>query len=152
MTREVESLLKPDPVTCPCGCGMTGRAVKTRKDHVRGCPCRPCFSGRSSKKGKKLHRDLARQIGAASPSGRVTSNEEAWRGAWRVEAKTGSQVHAIYSKYYAAKAQSEQAKSYGDHRPFVFLVHRGEKGSKPLAVVELEVLQNMTLIVQEVVS
>lgn len=71
---------------------------------------------------------------------------------WRVELKTGAQAGPVVTRWRLSRDQSDAAKSMGDHRPFVAIFDTRRKGDPVLAVVELEVLQNMTLIVQEVVS
>lgn len=150
--REVVSLLKPEPEPCPCGCGKVGRPTK-KTGHPRTCVCRnKCLPGRNSRQGKAAHRKIARALGAATPGRGSSSHEESWVHPWRVEVKTGAQAGPVVTRWRLSKEQSDQSKSMGDHRPFVAIFDTRSKGDPVLAVVELEVLQAMTLIVQEVVS
>ena len=137
-------------VDCPCGCGAYGMPTK-RRGHPRTCKCKACVAGRNSRQGKAGHRKIARMIGAATPGRGATSHEESMTGPWRVEIKTGAQAGPVVTRYRLSREQSEASKSLGDHRPFVAIFDTRRKGDPVLAVVELEVLHNMTLVVQEVV-
>ena len=46
-------------------------------------------------------------------------HEEHWGGRFRIEVKAGAQVGPITTRFSAAQAQSEVARSYGDIRPFI---------------------------------
>lgn len=138
-------------VDCPCGCGAYGMPTKKR-GHPRTCKCRACVAGRNSRQGKAGHRKIARQLGAATPGRGSSSHEESWVSPWRVEVKTGAQAGPVVTRWRLSRDQSDASKSLGDHRPFVAIFDTRRKGDPVLAVVELEVLQAMTLIVEEVVS
>jgi hypothetical protein len=53
--------------------------------------------------------------------GHLTRHEENWGGRFRTEIKAGAQVGPIHTRFQAAKAQSDAAKSLGDIRPFVMV-------------------------------
>lgn len=148
---DVTPNFKAEKIDCPCGCGAHG-VPKGKRSHPRQCTCRPCVAGRNSRQGKAGHRKVARLLGAATAGRGSSSHEESWVHPWRVELKTGAQAGPVVTRWRLSRDQSEAAKSTGDHRPFVAIFDTRRKGDPVLAVVELEVLQNMTLIVQEVVS
>lgn len=125
----------PYKTDCPCGCGLFG--TPTKRGHVRLCRCKPCLAGKNSRRGKALHRKVARQLGTA-PKGFATSSEEAWRVPWaRLEVKTGAQAGPVHTRWEAARNQSNVSRPLGDGRPFVFVAWTGKNGEPPLAVIEL---------------
>lgn len=150
MSADVESLLKVK-VQCPCGCGQFGMPTK-KLGHPRGCKCRPCLNGRSSRKGKAVHRRIARELGAATPGYGVSSHEESWTHAFRLEVKSGAQASPVVTKFKNSREQSEASRAIGDNRPFAAVHTTAKKGDPIVVSVELEVFKAMTLIVQEVVS
>lgn len=130
---------------CPCGveaCEAYGM-LRVKTGHVRGCKCPRCLAGRNSKKGKALHRQVARQLGAATPGRGSSSHEESWVHAWRVEVKTGAQAGPVTTRWRASRDQSEASRAFGDSRPFVAIFTTGAKGDPTLAVLELETLQRI---------
>ena len=59
--------LKPDPVPCPCACGLIGfPRAKTWKGellpHVKLCRCRRCEGSRFSRRASQRERSLARRL------------------------------------------------------------------------------------------
>lgn len=137
---EVVSFLKPDGYgTCGCGCGMEGRLKKPHRSNdvrcVVGCSCRPCLGSRSKRGGGAKQRKGAKALGIPTSSLRV-GHEELSPGAVRWECKSGQQVSAMCTRYFAAEAQSEAARAIGDHRPFIF-VAMPPGTSDGLAVIRL---------------
>ncbi len=85
-------------------------------------PCRSCLGRRNRRSGLKKQRVARRQLGV--PDARFSGQngqEEAWRGEWRVEVKSGKQVESLTDRFLAAEAQSEASKAIGDCRPFMFV-------------------------------
>lgn len=64
----VDPVLKPDPVVCPCGCGLVGQPRrKAWRDglgpHVKRCGCRRCVGGRQRAKARVREHKVARAVG-----------------------------------------------------------------------------------------
>lgn len=128
MTRDVTPNLKPDGYG-PCQCGhdrcrkdgelREGRLrkphAKTLRRHVYDCKCPSCTSKRSNGKG---NREGARARKALKIPGANTRHEELWGGSLRVEVKAGKQIAPAVTAYERCRTQSEQSRSFGDHRPF----------------------------------
>jgi hypothetical protein len=152
MTDVTQSLKDKQP--CPCDkdtCTVYG-VLLARSGHVRGCGCRKCIAGRNSRQGKAAHRRIARELGAATPGRGASSHEESWVHAWRLEVKTGAQAGPVVTRFNAAKAQSEQSRAYGDHKPFAAIFDPRRKGEPTVVCMELEMFKAMTLIAQEVTA
>lgn len=84
-------------------------------------PCPACRGARNRRKGQKAQREARKALGV--PTSKYASqngHEENWRGCFRVEVKAGQQVSAMTTRFLAAEAQSNAAKSEGDARPFLF--------------------------------
>lgn len=128
----------PQKADCGCGCGLFGRPVKQRNDHVRGCPCIPCRNGRNSKGGKARHRRFAKDAGI-SQGYRGSSDEERWRDHFRWEIKSGKQVDPIVTRYELARAQSELTRPVGDPRPFAMGVSPTQASRPSLVLIDAEV-------------
>lgn len=93
-----------------------------RDKHPRGCECKPCQGRRNRRSGLKKQRDARKLLHI--PSAKFVSqngNEELWRGAVRAEVKSGKQVESLTARFLAAERQSDQNKSFGDTRDFVFV-------------------------------
>lgn len=65
---QVEPRFKPDPVACPCGCGIVAQPRrKAWQDglapHSRGCPCRRCIGSRQRGKASRRERRIASDMG-----------------------------------------------------------------------------------------
>lgn len=122
MTDEVTTNLKDNVGTCGCGCGLEGvlRAKAWYSSGVRcvkrGCNCRQCLGKRSRTKGDTKARNARK---ALNIPGANTRHEEHLGGLVRWEAKAGAQVKPMWTAFAKAEAQSEQARAFGDHRPFV---------------------------------
>jgi hypothetical protein len=112
----------PEKVDCPDGCGKFGRP--TRNGHVQGCrgpegqPCWSCIGRRNRSQGKKKQRQARKALGIPGLSLGV-DEEELWRGAVRVEVKSGkADTGPIDKRYRKSRAQSDASRAYGDNRPF----------------------------------
>lgn len=109
---------------CGCGCGGFGtlRTKPWRSNGVtclkRGCPCRQCLGGRSKRSGAKRQAKATTALGVPRSSIRA-GHEEFLGGTVRIEVKSGAQTLPVWTRYLAAEAQSNEARSIGDHRPFV---------------------------------
>lgn len=104
-------------------CPIFGTLRKPSRDgkrRVRGCGDPVARGLRSKRKGQAKQALAARGIGVPR-SALSPGHEEFFGGAVRVEIKAGKQVGPIATRYQAAKAQSDAARSVGDHRPFVFV-------------------------------
>ena len=134
---QVESRLKPSG-PCGCGCGMEGTLrVKPWRDGThccRGCKCRRCMGRRNRARGDSKASRARRVLQLKGPRSR---HEETWRGALRVEAKSGGKAKPVQTFYEHCRAQSEASKAIGDARPFAALA-MPLGTSKGYAVIELE--------------
>lgn len=132
----------PEKVDCPDGCGKFGRPLKTRSGHVRGCPCRPCLGGRSSKTGKSKHRLFTKRAGIVVGY-RRSSDEERWVDAFRWEIKSGLKADPVVTAYENARAQSEETRAFGDPRPFAFGAVPTKSGRPWLVVIDADVWREL---------
>lgn len=116
----------PGPTKGPCECrddcglfGTLGRPDSDDRRHVRGCCCRSC-KGRRARRGGLAKQRLARKrLGIAGPS-LGADHEENWRGAVRVEVKSGSrEATPVQIRYLACEKQAEAGRAIGDNREFV---------------------------------
>jgi hypothetical protein len=116
----------PEKGMCECdfdefGCltfGTKGKPDAQGRRHVRGCPCKHCVGRRNRTKGKKKQRDARKLLGIPGLSLGV-DEEELWRGAIRVEVKSGNRdTVPIDTRYRAMRTQSDAKRAYGDNRPF----------------------------------
>ena len=101
------------------GCPLFGKLGKVRRDggrRVRGCGDPAAAGQRNRAKGDREERRAARLLGA---TGVNTRHEEHRGGPIRYESKAGAQVGPIWTRFQAARAQSELSRPIGDHRPFV---------------------------------
>ena len=99
-------------------CPLYGTLGKTGR--VRGCADPSARGKRNRAKGDAKARKSRSLLGL---TGALSRHEEHWGGPLRMEAKAGAQVGPIWTRYQAARAQSEQSRSIGDTRPFVFAAH-----------------------------
>ena len=124
---QVEPRLKDNLGRCGCGlekCGKEGvLRAKPWRDGVRcvkhGCPCRRCLGGRSKRQGGRAQRKAAQALGVPRVGSLRPGHEEHYAGAVRLEVKSGAQALPVWTRYLAAEAQSNAARSVGDNRPFV---------------------------------
>lgn len=98
--------------------GLLGRAGRDGKRRVKGCGDPVARGKRNRAKGDSKARSARRRLGL---SGSNTRHEEHWRGMLRVEIKAGSQVGPIATRFDAARNQSDEAKAFGDIRPFAMV-------------------------------
>lgn len=108
----------------PCQCGLEGcelwgtlkRENRAGKRCVRGCKCPACRGKNNRRKGDRKAATARKALGAMGANSR---HEEHWGGGLRIESKAGAQVGPIFTRYQAAKNQSEASRPIGDIRPFV---------------------------------
>lgn len=112
----------------PCGCPLAAckaygtLRVREWSDGTRcvkrGCPCRRCLGARNKRKGARAQAKAVTALGIPRSPLRP-GHEELLPGLVRVEIKAGAQAGPVWTRYRLAEAQSEQARPFGDHRPFV---------------------------------
>ena len=118
---EYGSLIK-EKITCECPnpeCVLYGTPKRPNRAGlrcVRGCSCPSCRGKRNRTKGDRKASTARKALGAMGANSR---HEEHWGGGLRIESKAGAQVGPIYTRYLAAKTQSEASRAIGDNRPFV---------------------------------
>lgn len=142
--RDVVPNLKPDPITCvDDGCGLakcTAVGQPTRTGHPRGCVCPRCIGRRNKRKGQRKQAKATTALGV--PRSTISpGHEEYLGGAVRIEVKAGAQVGPILTRYLAMEAQSEAARPFGDHRPFV-AVAMPEKVSWGIVLIRTDRLED----------
>ncbi len=105
---------------CGCGCGSYGSLKKPWRDGsrcvARKCRCKRCLGAQNRKRGDAKASKVRKRLGLV---GAGTRHEELWGGPVRVESKSGAQARPPVTAHLKAKAQSEQARSLGDTRPFM---------------------------------
>ena len=111
-------LLGPTKGDCACGCGLFGTLRKRPEGHIRGCNCARCRGKRNRQKGDAKARQARKVLGIP---GAMSRHEEHWSGSCRVEMKAGKQVQPIATRFELARAQSEEQRPHGDHRPFMMV-------------------------------
>lgn len=125
-----------DAGECGCGCGLYGTLKKPNRAGVRCvnrvCKCRSCMGKNNRRKGDRKAAVARKALGAIGANSR---HEEHWGGGLRIEAKAGAQVKPIYTRYLAAKHQSEASRAIGDNRPFIMTA--AADGAPILVVFEL---------------
>jgi hypothetical protein len=133
----------PEKGDCGCGCGTFGTLKKPWRDGTRcvqrSCQCHRCMGKNNRRKGDskaRQSRKLLRLTGAN------TRHEEHLGGPVRYESKAGAQVGPIWTRFQAARVQSEQARAIGDHRPFVMAAHP-DKTSEFLLIVSSKDWENV---------
>lgn len=122
-------------IDCGCGCGAHGtprtRAWANGTTCVqRKCRCARCLGSRNSTSGKRKPNKSRKVLGLV---GANTTHEEHWGGPIRTEHKSGAQVGPIWTRYQAARNQSEAARPIGDIRPFAMVAH--PKGTSEFLVI-----------------
>lgn len=123
-----DQLPLPGPIKgyCECvmlegGCGRFGALKKPDRDgnrHVWGCKCRRCLGRRNRQVGSKGQAKVRKTLGIQGAS-IGADHEENWRGAVRVEVKSGAQVRPAWTAYLKMENQGEAARAIGDNRPFI---------------------------------
>lgn len=100
--------------------GTLRRASRDGQRRVRGCGDPVARGGRNRRLGLTKQAKAARAVGI--PRSSISpGHEEYLPGRLRVEVKAGAQVGPIWTRYRAARAQSEAQRPIGDHRPFAML-------------------------------
>ena len=127
---------------CGCGCGAFGTLKKPNRAGVRcvnrTCVCPSCRGKRNRTKGDRKAATARKALGAMGANSR---HEEHWGGGLRIESKAGAQVGPIFTRYLAAKTQSEASRAIGDNRPFV-MAAMPDKGPG-LLVMEIDELEQI---------
>lgn len=104
-------------------CPLFGGLLKPSRDgkrRVRGCGDPVARGKRNRQRGDSQARKSRKLLGL---TGAQTRHEEHLGGNLRYEAKAGAQVSPVWTRFQAARAQSEQSRPIGDTRPFVFAAH-----------------------------
>jgi len=101
--------------------GLLGRAGRDGKRRVRGCNDPAARGKRNRTKGDAKARRARHKLGLGATGRAGSRHEEHWGGFFRVESKAGAQVGPIATRFYAAKAQSDASKAFGDLRPFAMI-------------------------------
>jgi hypothetical protein len=100
--------------------GTLGKPGRDGRRRVRGCGDPVARGKRNRTKGDSQARKSRKLLGLVGANSR---HEEHLGGPLRMEAKAGAQVGPIWTRFQAARAQSEAARPIGDHRPFVMAAH-----------------------------
>jgi hypothetical protein len=119
---EVNPNFKPEPITCAeTGCGLAkckAAGQPTKTGHPRLCVCPRCIGKRNKRKGQSKQARATTMLGI--PKSSISpGHEEFLGGQVRVEVKAGAQVKPMVTAYLRMEAQSEEARPFGDNRPFV---------------------------------
>jgi hypothetical protein len=101
--------------------GLLGKVARDGKRRVKGCNDPVARGKRNRTKGDNKARIARRKLGLAATGNAGTRHEEHWGGVLRVEVKAGAQIVPIATRFNAAKGQSDQAKAFGDIRPFAMI-------------------------------
>jgi hypothetical protein len=101
--------------------GTLGREGRDGKRRVKGCNDPVARGKRNRTKGDNKARIARRKLGLSATGNVGTRHEEHWGGMLRVEVKAGAQVTPIATRFNAAKGQSDEAKAFGDVRPFAMI-------------------------------
>lgn len=101
--------------------GLLGKAGRDGRRRVKGCNDPVARGKRNRTKGDNKARKARRALGLSATGKAGTRHEEHWGGMLRVEVKAGAQVHAIATRFNHAKGQSDEAKAFGDVRPFAMI-------------------------------
>jgi hypothetical protein len=101
--------------------GTLGRPARDGKRRIKGCGDPVARGKRNRTKGDSKARIARKKLGLAATGNAGTRHEEHWGGLFRVEVKAGAQVGPIFTRFLAARAQSEASKSLGDIRPFAMI-------------------------------
>lgn len=119
---EVVTNFKPDPIICSeTGCRLekckaSGQPTKT--GHPRLCVCPRCIGKRNKRKGQSKQAKATTMLGI--PKSSISpGHEEFLGGSVRVEVKAGAQVKPMVTAFLRMEAQSEEARPFGDTRPFI---------------------------------
>jgi hypothetical protein len=125
--------------------GLLGRPGRDDKRRVRGCGDPAARGKRNRSKGDSKARRARKKLGLG---GHLTRHEENWGGAFRTEIKAGAQVGPIATRFTAARAQSEAARSVGDIRPFV-MVAMPDGTNKGIVLMDLDDFSEIVAIITE---
>lgn len=145
---EVTPRMKPEAVVCPCSdvnCNVMGRPLtKMSRDglyHVVRCRCISHRNGRNRKNGLTAQRKAARAIGVPASNGFLPANEEQFGGAVRMESKSGAIVRPMFTAFWKAWLQSDQARALGDMRPIVVMAKERPNGNDGIVAFRISDLE-----------
>lgn len=128
--------------------GTLGRAARDGKRRVKGCGDPVARGKRNRAKGDNKARKARRKLGLSATGKAGTRHEEHWGGMFRVEVKAGAQVYPIATRFNNAKAQSDEAKSIGDIRPFL-MVAMPDGTSDGIVLMTLEEFSELAAIIED---
>jgi hypothetical protein len=109
VTLEVEPRFKPDPVACPCGCGLVGfPRARAWQDglapHVKRCACRRCAGGRTGKNARRREHKIARETGGTrEPLSGALSGVDVRSGMWVIEETANVALLAGLRRWWNSK-------------------------------------------------
>lgn len=136
MTETAWSNLKPDPIDCPCGCGLIGRPrVKIWRGetvgHVPGCQCKRCQGSRFKKTASARESRLAKKTGGRREqgSGNVTGRDvTTGAGTW-VEETTNFALTRGFFAWWDSKQTQEKTKKVRENKvaPWAYTVSMGRR-------------------------
>lgn len=121
---------------------------KDGKRRIKGCGDPVARGKRNRSKGDSKARKARKKLGIVASGGVNSRHEEHWGGALRIEVKSGAQIQPIATRFLAAEAQSNAAKSMGDIRPFVMIAMPDEM-SDGIVLIRLEEFAQMWAIFSE---
>jgi len=108
MNRDVNPILKPDPVECGCGCGRVGQPkVRAWSDgirHVRACDCRRCRAPRHKQNASRRERQIAKVTGGArEPLSGALSGRDGSSGLWSWEETSAVAITRGFRRWAESK-------------------------------------------------
>ena len=106
--------------SCPLY-GLLGRLGRDGNKRVKGCNDPVARGKRNRTKGDTKARNARKKLGLSATGKAGSRHEEHWGGMFRVEVKAGAQVGPIWTRFVAARNQSQAAKALGDIRPFAMI-------------------------------
>ena len=119
--------------------GTLGKEGRDGKRRIKGCGDPVARGKRNRAKGDSKARSARRRLHL---SGANTRHEEHWRGALRVEIKSGAQIKPIFTRFEDARLQSKAGKASGDIRPFA-MVAMPDGSSDGIVLMSLEEFSNL---------
>lgn len=100
---------KPDPIECPCRCGLVGTPrARSWQDglgpHVRGCACRRCAGSRHRGKATRRESGIARRTGGQrEPLSGALSGVDGRAGLWVWEETSNQDVVRGFKRWISSK-------------------------------------------------
>ena len=125
-------------------CPLFGSLTTASRDgmrRVRGCGDPVARGKRNKRKGQRKQARATTALGVPRSSIRP-GHEEFLPGTVRIEVKAGAQVRPMHTAFLRGETQSEAARPFGDHRPFVFVAMPDGEGDG-LVAFRLSVLREV---------